>query len=118
MSTFSSRFDWMVSLHMYAPRALPTHSYTSNDIEAAKVLETCCGDPAVPHFGTVDRWFSRLAELAQGGHSLYSAALFARLERLGCTVEGGTLKRPESSSSALSVEYFEARRLQSEQAAQ
>ena len=103
---------------MYEPRALPTHSYTSNDIEAAKVLETCCGDPAVPHFGTVDRWFSRLAELAQVGRAPYSAALFARLERLGCTVEGGTLKRPEGSSSALSVEYFEARRLQSEQAAQ
>ena len=47
-----------------------------------------------------------------------AAALFARLQRLGCTVDGGTLKRPESSSSALSVEYFGARRLQSEQAAQ
>ena len=89
-----------------------------NDIEAAKALEKCCDDPAVPHFKTVDRWFSRIAELAKGGYAPYSAALFARLERLGCTVEGGTLKRPDSSSSALSVEYFEARRLWSEQAAQ
>ena len=81
------------------------------------VGEKCAfGDLVVGHARCSKRSFhiKRDPEAMQRKRKRQQALKAARAiasPRLGCTVEGGTLKRPASSSSALSVEYFEARRL-------